>query len=147
MEKRPSLIKIITVDYAAFLAFIFPIVMWGMYIVLRVLDNEPKPSLFSLPVIFGIITIVAIIVVVWRIQLINSVFSDGIESMAKLDNVFFYRDRGKLEYIYIYMGEKYRSSNAVQKCKYTRDLQIGSEMVVMVDRNHPKRAYLRDLYS
>jgi hypothetical protein len=146
MDKKPSIKKIIIVDYAAFMAFLFPIIMWGMYIVLSVLNKEPIPTKFSLPIIFGIITLGAIIVLIWRIQLINNVFSDGIESMATMDKVFFYRDRGRLDYIYVYMGEKFRSSNAVQKCKYTRGIEIGSQMVVMVDRNHPKRAFIRDLY-
>ncbi len=146
MEKHPLLKKIIMVDYMAFVAFIFPFVIWGMYIFLVFLEKVPTPTMFSLPAIFGLITLGAIIVLVWRIQIIRNVFSDGVEAMATLDKVFFYRDRGRLDYYYIFMGENYRSYNAVQKCKYTKDLQIGSQKVVMVDRNNPKRAFICDLY-
>jgi hypothetical protein len=145
MNKQPSLVKIITIDYAAFVALLFPIITWGIYIVLVVLQKV-KTTDFSLLAIYAGITIVAVGVMGWRIQVFNSVFNDDIEVPAIISNVFFFRDRGRIDYVYTHQGQKYASGNAVHKVKQTRSLLVGEQVIVMVDRNNPKRAYIRNLY-
>lgn len=145
MNKQPSLIKIIAIDYIAFLGWLFPVVMWGIYIVLLILGNV-KPNDFTLPIIYAVITIVALVVIIWRIQVFNTVFSDGIEATATINNVSFFRDRGRVDYLYIYQGQKYVSGNAIHKVKQTQSLKVGEQVIVMIHRNNPKRAFIRDLY-
>jgi len=145
MNKQPSLIKIMTVDYAAFLAFTFPVIMWGLYIALVVLQNVKMTDLV-LPAIFTAITIISIGIMAWRIQVFNAIFNDGIEMPATISNVSFFRDRGRVDYVYTYQGQKHTAGNAVHKVKQTQALQVGEQVIVMVDRNNPKRAYIRDLY-
>lgn len=145
MNKQPSLLKIATIDYAALLGWLFPVAMWGMYIVLIVLGNV-KTNDFTLPTIFAVITVVALAVLIWRIQIFNSVFSDGIETTATINNVSFFRDRGRVEYVYTHQGQKYASGNAIHKVKQTLALKVGEQVVLVVDRNNPKRAFIRDLY-
>ncbi len=145
MNKQPSLLKIVTIDYAALLGWLFPVVMWGMYIVLIVLGNV-KTNDFTLPIIFAVITVVALAVLIWRIQIFNSIFSDGIETTATINNVSFFRDRGRVEYVYTHQGQKYASGNAIHKVKQTLALKVGEQVVLVVDRNNPKRAFIRDLY-
>lgn len=145
MNKQPSLLKIVTIDYAALLGWLFPVVMWGIYIVLIVLDNV-KTNDFTLPIIFAAITVVALAVLVWRIQVFNTVFSDGVETTATINNVSFFRDRGRVDYVYTHQGQKYASGNAIHKVKQTLALKVGEQVVLMVDRNNPKRAFIRDLY-
>ena len=145
MNRQPSLLKIITIDYIAFLGWLFPVVMWGMYVVLIVLGNV-KINDLTLPVTFAVITVVALAILIWRIQVFNTVFSDGIESIATINNVSFFRDRGRVDYVYTYQGQKYVSGNAIHKVKQTLALKVGGQVVLMVDRNNPKRAFIRDLY-
>lgn len=145
MNRQTSLVKIITVDYTAFVAFIFPPVLWALYAILLFLDKT-QISDPVLPAIFGVISIVAAAALVWRIQSIRAVFADGQEAEATLSNVFFFRDRGRLNYVYISQGQKYLGGNAVLKNRHTSALQVGSRVTVVVDRNHPNRAYIRDLY-
>lgn len=145
MNRQTSLVKIITVDYTAFVAFIFPPIMWVLYAIL-LFSNKAQLSDPVLPAIFGVISILAVAVLLWRIQSIRAVFTDGQEAEATLSNVFFFRDRGRLNYVYISQGQKYLSSNAVLKNRHTSALQVGSQVTVMVDRNHPNRAFIRDLY-
>lgn len=145
MNRQPSLLKIITIDYIAFLGWLFPVVMWGMYVVLIVLGNV-KINDLTLPVTFAVITVVALAILIWRIQVFNTVFSDGIESTATINNVSFFRDRGRVDYVYTYQGQKYVSGNAIHKVKQTLALKAGEQVVLMVDRNNPKRAFIRDLY-
>lgn len=145
MNRQPSLLKIITIDYIAFLGWLFPVVMWGIYIALIVLGNI-KANDFTLPIIFAVISVVALAILMWRIQVFNTVFSDGIETTATINNVSFFRDRGRVDYVYTYQGQKYVSGNAIHKVKQTLALKAGEQVVLMVDRNNPKRAFIRDLY-
>lgn len=145
MNKHPSLIKIITIDYIACLAFLIPVIFWGLYIVLIILQKVTLAD-FALPVIFSVITIVAIGVLVWRIQVFNTVFNDGLETPATVSNISFFRDRGRVDFVYTYQGQKYIGGNAILKVKQTQALQIGEQVIVIVDRNNPKRAFIRDLY-
>lgn len=145
MHRQPSLLKIITIDYAAFLGWLLPTVMWVMYIFLWV-SGKTKTGDFILPVVFSVITVIALAVLFWRIQVFHTVFSDGIEAAATISNVSFFRDRGRVEYVYPYQGQKIIGGNAVLKVNRTQAYKIGEQVVVMVDRNMPKRAFIRDLY-
>jgi hypothetical protein len=145
MNKQPSLIKILTIDYAAFLGWLVPVAMWGLYIGLVIFENVESDD-FTLPMIFAAITIVALVVLVWRIQVFNTVFNDGIEATATISNVSFFRDRGRVDYVYTHQGQKYAGGNAILKVRQTRALQVGEQVIVVIDRNNPRRAFIRDLY-
>jgi hypothetical protein len=145
MNKQASLVRIVTIDYASLLAVLFPIILWGIYLILTVLQKVNVAD-FTLPAIYAGITIIAVGVLGWRIRVINSVFNDGLEISATISRVFFFRDRGRVEYVYTYQGQKYTSGNAVHKVKQTQALQVGEQVSVMIDRNNPKRAFIRDLY-
>jgi hypothetical protein len=145
MNKQPSLTKIITIDFAAFAAFIFPLVMWGLYLFLY-LTQKLKPGEYVFPALIALITLAAVGVLVWRVRLFNTIYDDGIEIPAVISNIQFFRDRGRVEYVYTYQGQKYLSGNAIHKVRQTQALQIGAEVVLMVDRNNPKRAFISDLY-
>jgi hypothetical protein len=145
MIKQPSLFKIMTIDYIALTAFLFPVVSWGFYIALLVFKRIDATD-YDFPAIAASITVVAIVVLAWRIRLFYSIFTDGIEAPATISNIMFFRDRGRVDYIYTIQGEKFSSGNAIHKVKQTRSLQVGEQVIVMVDRNNLKRAFIRDLY-
>ncbi len=145
MVKRPSILKIILIDYVALLATLFPIVMWGMYMLLVILKNI-QPLDMTFLVINSVTTFVSLVVLIWRIRLYFALFSDGLEATATISNVSFFRDRGRVDYIFNYQGQKYASGNAVHKVKQTENLKVGDEVIVIIDRNNPKRACIRDLY-
>jgi len=119
--------------------------MRGLYIVLVILGDVDLKDMV-LPAVFAIITIVSISVIGWRVQAINTVFSDGMEMTAAISNVSFFRDRGRVDYVYTYQGQKYVSGNAIHKVKQTLELRVGTQVVLMADRNNPRRAFIRDLY-
>lgn len=145
MGKRPSIYKIILVDYVALVAALFPIILWGMYVLLDVFNptNPPKPSF---KVWIAGITIIAFCVFVWRIRQFILWFDDGIEVSGKINNIFFFRDRGRVDFEYTYQGEKFTSRSILHKVKQTTSLRVGDQVTVMIDRNNPKRAIIRDLY-
>jgi len=145
MNRKPSLQKIIAVDYSAFLGYLFPVLMWGIYIVIIALGivktNDP-----TLPILFATITFIALFILIWRIQIFKAVFNSGIETTAIINHISFFRDGGRVGYVYTYQGQEYTNSNAIQKDEQTLALKLGEQMILMVDRNNPKRAFIRDLY-
>lgn len=145
MNKAPSLVKMITVDFAAFVAFVIPLACWGIYIFLLV-TQKIEASNLTLPVIFGLITLPALAVLVWRIRTIQGIFENAPDTPAVISSVAFFRDRGRIEYIYTYQGQKYIGANAVMKVKQTQALQVGDAVMVVVDQAQPKRAFIRKLY-
>jgi len=144
-SKIASTLHIIQIDYMALLGFLFPFGMWGFYLVLWILGNI-DPSDLTLPIIFAFITLLSVMVLIWRVQTINNIFADGLEAVATINNISFFRDRGRVDYVYTFQGQKYVGGNAIHKVKKTQSLQIGEQVIVMVDRNNPKQAYIRDLY-
>ncbi len=143
--KLPSLVRIITTDYASFLGFAFPIVAWLFYLLLAVSQKLGSIS-SSVPLIFAAITLAAAGVLAWRIRLVRSIFNDGMETPGVISHAAFFRDRGRIEYTYPVQDLMFRSGNAVMKVKRTRALQPGDRVTVVADPNNPRRALLRDLY-
>lgn len=141
MNKSPSLLKILAIDYTAFQAWLFPVVIWILYFINRAENTAVLVNIWIAT------TLAALAILIWRIQLIYSVFGDGVEIEATIHNKFFFRGRGRVEYIYTYQGVKYISSNRVLGTKKTRALAVGAQTVVLVDRDHAKRAFIRDLYT
>lgn len=144
MNRQVSLARIVSTDYVSSVALLFPLVIWGMYLAFLFLDPGVVADFISFA---GAATILGLIVLLWRVRSMQGILRDGLEEAATISGTGFWRGRGRLEYIYLHQGEKYESGNAVQKNKRTQTLQVGDQVVVLVDRNNPKRALLRDLYT
>lgn len=82
----------------------------------------------------------------WRITSIQKVFANGSTVTGKITNLGFYRDRGRVEYTYMYIGQSYHSGSPIHKTKQTLALRIGDEVQLVVDRANPKKAFIQDLY-
>lgn len=145
MNRQASLKKIIKNDYMAFTAFLFPLVICFVYVLQYFLDGR-SPVNLTQNILLGSLVLVAIVSLAWRINLINGIFNDGIETRAVIDHVSFYRDRGRVRYTYTFRDEQYLSTSAVMKTKVTRQYQVGQSLIVLVDQNKPKRTVIRDLF-
>jgi hypothetical protein len=146
MERQPSIFKIITVDYVALSTVLFPVVIWSIYLALLVLKNIQVTD-HNYPAVASVITIASLLVLIWRIRMFFAIFNDGLETSAIISNVSFFRDRGRIDYVFTHQGQKYTSGNMIHKVRQTEALKVGDEVIVMVERNNPKRAYIRDLYT
>jgi hypothetical protein len=105
-----------------------------------------QQSLLRLFIVIALITLAGLGLVFWRVQVIKAIFEDGIEIAGTLRSVVFFRDRGRVEYVYTYLDQKYASGNAILKTSRTKRLQPGMQIVLVVDRSQPRRAFIRDLY-
>ncbi len=143
LRKSPSLLRILLVDYWAYLGALFLIIVPGL-LTFFVLFNYPVDPLFV--VVCAALALAGLLTAAWRIFTITSIFSDGLAVPAAISNVWYFRDRGRVEYTYTFRGQKYRGGNAIHKSRYTRFLESRTDVTVVVDRNNPKRAFIQELY-
>jgi hypothetical protein len=143
--KAPSFIKIIWNDYNSFLALTAIIVASGM-LTFDQLSHKLGMGI-SLFYMTAIVFLIGIPVIFWRVRLISSAFEFGWEAEADITNISFFRDRGKVTYVFTIQGERYQVSNAIMKTKFTRSLQRGQKVIVIAQRDNPRMAFIRDMYS
>jgi hypothetical protein len=139
----PSLFRVISTDYPSFLSVLFPIVFGGFSIYFFFTGNDA----FQLFLLLAIgVTVVGVPVLVQRYRTISSVFADGMQMKGVVTGLSFFRGRGRVQYSYTFQGEKRMSDNAINKNSRTRKLRVGQTVTVLVDRNNPKRAFIREIY-
>ena len=142
-NQKPSLFRIVAVDYMSFLAVMFPVVFWALSAYYFYLDDD---SLQLFVILSAVFSVVGFILLVWRYVMISAVFDDGFETQGVITGIGFYRGRGRVNYAYHYQGQKYTSGNAISKSKHTRELTNGQQVTLVVDRNNPKRAFVKEIY-
>lgn len=143
IQERPSIFRIIWMDAAAFMSTIFA-ALFIAFVAYDVLlgNNSDQTSLLA----FGGIILLALAILAWRLITIYNLFNDAQEATATISDISFYRDRGRVTYIFMYQNQKYLNSNAVMKNGRTKALQIGAQSIVLVNPDNPKKSILRDLY-
>jgi hypothetical protein len=75
-RKSPSLIRLIDTDYITLIAVVLPLVAWGLYAVLSIAQVKPAPGVTYIA-IAAVITLIAILVFLWRYRTLARVFADG----------------------------------------------------------------------
>ena len=143
--KSPKFGRIIWTDYATFLATIFILLSVAALIYDRFIQSLSFSK--ELPYITAAICVVGIPVITWRLRLIVSAFEYGWEVEGDILDISFFRDRGRVSYIYTVQGVRYQSGNAIMRNRVTRALQPGQKVVIVVNRDNPKNAFIRDIYS
>ena len=144
IDTKPSLLKIIWIDYWSFISAIFCVFAPGFYIYDVLFSGTFVQNfrwvalgLFFLS-FFGLIS---------RYISIISLYNGGIEANATISDIGFFRDRGYIKYIYPFENRKYASQVTVMKNKSTTRYRIGEEVVVIVDRENPKKSVIKDLFA
>ncbi len=142
-DKRPLFLRVVQNDYIALVAFLFPIVFWAVYAFDIVLGERSWPEFVYVALV---VTVIGFLVLMWRYWQILSAFTQGAETSGIISRISFFRDRGRVDYVYIWYAEKYASGMAVTKTKRTRVLREGQEITLMVDSGRPRNAFIRDLF-
>jgi hypothetical protein len=142
-EKQPSILKIIWIDYWAFISGMFCLVAVGMYVYDTFFGGNPTQSFTWLSL--GIF-ILGLLGLAWRYVSLVSLYNSGLETKATVSEVGFFRDRGYIKYIYPYENKKYASRMTVMKNKTTICYQVGTQIEVIVDRENPKKSMIKDLF-
>lgn len=143
-DRQPSLIKIIWIDYWAFVSTIACFVAPWMYVYDIFFHGNSAQTLSW--VTFGIFGVGLLGLALRYISLV-SLYNSGLETKATISEVGFFRDRGYIKYIYPYENKKYSSHMTVMKNKLTTHYQIGDEIDVIVDRENPKKSMIKNLFT
>jgi len=156
-KSKPALIRIVQSDYIALLGVLLPLVFLAMYIAIAYFGyfpglrgRDPIQGTEGAPLFlygFIITLLIGVPVVIWRFKSIQNAFLNGMEVAGKIESISFFRDRGNVVYSYEYQGKSYSGGNAIMKTARTRALAPGMEIILVVYKNDPQRALIRDLYA
>ena len=142
-NQSPSLFRIISTDYPSYLSVLFPVV-FGAFTVYFFVTKHSSSQLFLL--ITALVTLIGVPTLIQRYRTISSVFTNGTPTQGLITAIGFLRGRGRVEYSYTVQGERYTSSNAINRNGRTRKLRIGQHVNVVVDSDDPKRAFIQEIY-
>ena len=155
-KTRPSIVRIVQSDYLSMLGVLIPIVSLIMYA--AIVFNGYLPALRGHDPINGAhgalfffyLSILGVVVglplAFWRIRTVQILFSKSMEVNGQITNIAFIRDRGRVDYSYIYQSKNYTGGIAIMKTSQTQKLRVGNQVVILVDPDNPKGSLIRDLY-
>jgi hypothetical protein len=143
--RLPTLWKIIDTDYIALLAVFTPATLWVLYLFFKIFRLVFRDELFYMWLSVGA-TALGVALLTWRFISIRQLFENGLEAKGKILKVFFYRDRGRVDYEYRHQGAKYQGANNFHRTPSTRNLTKGDAVTVVVDPANPKRSMIKDVY-
>lgn len=144
-NKKLSIERVFFTDYITSLSAIAVVIAVGFFLYDRFI--MPTALTQEMPFILAAVGFLGIAAILWRIRLISSAFEFGWEVEGDIVGVSFFRDRGRVTYIYTIQGERYQSSNAVMQHRLTKALYQGQKVIIMANRENPKVAFIRDIYT
>jgi hypothetical protein len=155
-KNKPSVIRMIQSDYMVLLGVLLPVVSLVLYVSVAYFGffpgfrgHDPIQGTDGAPLFFYLFLaglVIGLPLAYWRIRSVQGLFSRSVEVSGQITNVSFFRDRGRIDYEYVYQGQKCSGGTAVMKNGQTQSMRPGIAIVLLVDPDQPKRALIRDLY-
>ena len=142
-EKTFSFRRALDNDFNLTTNLILPILLWGFYLLWRILGGGGQIVLY---LAIGI-TLLAPYLIWRKLHSLRTGFEHGVETPGELVKVYFHQDRGRIDFTYTYQETKYSSSVAIHKNVHTRDFEVGQAVTVIVDPEKPDNALLAELYN
>ena len=152
---RPRVVRIVQNDYTTMLALLFPVVALSLFVGSIVTANVPRLAAdfpeFAAGTAFFVkfaagAFVVGLPIAIWRIKTIERLYATGLEVRGKVVDIWFRKDRGRVELQYDHAGTSFRRGVAVHKTAATESIASGMELILLVDPAAPKRFVIRDLY-
>ena len=154
---QPSISKIILNDYAAFLLTIggpialalsaFTAAFGFLPSVRKRGGQEVDPQfIIGISVAATILTAFLFYLLSRRVSRIKKVLANGPRATAKVTEIGFFKDRGRVEYEYIHNAQTHKTGTAIMKNKQTTAIDSGDEIEVAIDPGNPNWALIVQLY-
>jgi hypothetical protein len=142
-RKRPTIIRILDSDYTAALALMAPFILWLLFWLLSIMQivDLQIPRYLAI-----LLTVASLLLAAWRCWMISQIFANGVETTGEVKHIWFYRDRGRLMLTFNWEGKAVIKNSTIPKNKFTEGLTEGQALTLLVARDQPKRAFVRDLY-
>ena len=147
----PSLKQILWTDYAAFINAVLLVMIWAVFIAWvpawRASGPIMSPAVAPYYLAFCLlVSVISLTMLVYRVLLLRKIFLQGDQVRGRITKIDIRRDRGKVEYKYIYQGEERRAGAGIHRTKQTLALKKNTWVTLMVDPSNPKNAFIRDIY-
>lgn len=150
-----SLKKTLGADYLSILSIVIPIVALLLYIDARYFNllhlivkrgtSTNNDSFFFLWM--AIVTIlICIPFLFFRVQRIKNHFKEGVEVIGIIIYISLFKDRGRIEFSYVFEGKEYVSGTAVHQNSYVKSLKMGQHINVVVNKENPKKAFIKEMF-
>jgi hypothetical protein len=146
----PTTIRIIQNDYLAYTLVWIPPCLWLLFAAADLLPGwlaAPVPSV-DVTVLFGLAaaSLFCALALAWRITTVRAIISEGAQVSAEITALWFFSNRGRVKYQYIYQGATYNTQCTLVKNERLRRLVTGDRVTLSVDPADPKRVFLLELY-
>ncbi len=143
-EKCNNKIKLINAlkhDYALLGSTIFSVFLL-ILIIYSAFINDIKMLII-------LVSIELVFMCLWAIRFsyLASFFKNSIESKGKIIDIWFYKDRGRVTFVYQIDDMLFKRGMAIMKTKHTKSFQKGQEVDLLVNSNAHKKAIIKVLYS
>jgi hypothetical protein len=83
---------------------------------------------------------------VLRIQYIKSFLINSKVVKGIIKDVWFYKDRGRIECVFENDNGRYQYGQAIMKNKFTKQLKKGQVIDILIRSNENNKALIQDLY-
>jgi hypothetical protein len=142
-DEKPSLLRILQVDLASMLAFIFLLAFWGYYL----LDaSYARTRVIGLPPPLMAGTLAGIGTLLWRLKTILDLFQRGSEAAAVVQDVGTWRTHLTIHLVYTVRSQQYAYAISLLPSHYARDVAQHDEVIVLYDPDNPRRVLIKSLY-
>ena len=146
---RPTLAKILMMDYVAFLGVAIAVAAPALLVLAYagVFGDQSDDDLLFWIVIAVLGLLVGIMIAVVRVRSLMNIFARAVEVPGTIVRVWFTKDRGRVNFTYTFRGKEYSSGKAIMRNRRTEELDAGRSVIVVVDPENPRRSFIRDLYA
>lgn len=153
-----SLKKILYNDYISFLAWLFPVILFGMSLFIEIFGflpdlrrGRPPLGVEAIPffIQFGIIALaIGIAVIIIRVLIIKNYFDKGVEVNGKVTKIWVWRrDRGRIYFTFRYKDLECDNSAIVHFNKMTKTFLPNKPIKVLVKPEDPLKVIIKDLFQ
>ncbi|MCL2720508.1 MAG: hypothetical protein FWD47_04115 [Treponema sp.] len=156
MDRQYSFIKQIKNDYftflsligfAIFLAAFIGVSVFGIALTKRdgLIDFSEDPFFqMILGIIFGSISLLCLVWFIFRIRAGKYFVDNGLELEAEIFNVFYERDRGRIEYSYEINNNIFKRGSAVPKYESSKIYEKGEKIKILVHPINNNKNVIKD---
>lgn len=142
-EREVDILIVLKRDYLTSLFLLSPLALWGA-VFIRNIGGHPLGG-YLIAAIAG--TVVLIGAGLFRLGTIMSIAENGAAVKASINQIIVRRNKGRIEFTYVYGDERYEASMAFRSRDPIKDVQRGTAITALVDQSKPSRAILPAVYQ
>lgn len=142
-ERAIDILLVLKRDYLTSLFLLSPLALWAA-VFIRNIGGYSVRNYVIAAVVGSVVLIGAGFL---RIGTIMSLAESGQAVKASINQIIVRRNKGRIEYTYVYGDERYEASLAFRSRDPLKDVQRGTAITALVDANKPGRALLPAVFQ